>query len=98
MKKYFFTDEKDIWGFSLPRSGNSNVKLEKHKSETVQKIIHEAFKLGWQIDYLPHLATPCIFIKTMHAFIHFFLTEEDAIRFRDNIMFGKNYPCCLNKC
>lgn len=97
MNQNFFENNKTIWGFKLPRRDNPSIYLDKHKAETVQMIVDQAFRNGWEVNYLPNLLTPCIFIKTPDSFVHYFLSESDAKIFRDNIMFGESYPYSLNK-
>jgi hypothetical protein len=97
MNHNFFENSRTVWGFKLPHKGNPSIYLDQHKAETVQMVVEQAFRNGWEVNYLPQLLTPCIFIKTPESLIHYFLSEEDARRFRDDIMFGESYPFSLIK-
>ena len=98
MQDYFFLNDQDLYGFRIPLEGASDVHLDVIPQSTVKKMVDNALQVGWQLDFLPLLHTPCIFIKTPKSIYHYFLTEAAAIKFRDDIM-GRHiedtYPLCF---
>ncbi len=100
MQEYFFLSDQDLYGFRIPLEGSGDVHLDVITQSTVKKMVDNALQIGWQLDFLPLLHTPCIFIKTPKSIYHYFLTKADAIQFREDIMglqIDDTYPLCFLK-
>ena len=94
MGSHFFSKDKKFWGFSLSYDGKLKDKISSVDGKVVKKVIDYSFEHNIEINFLPNIDLPCIFIKTPNAIWHYLNSQEEAEDFPKNIRITKNYPCC----
>lgn len=95
MGNNFFSSNKKFWGFSLGMDGKPKDHIKMVRGSALKHIIDYAFDHDMEINFLPHMDIPCLFVKTSGGIWHYVNSEEEALTFPKNTKLPPNYPCCL---
>lgn len=92
MDRCFVGQNKELWGFSLNKDEKPKDEISKVRASVVQKCVHTAFEEDWDLHVLPHASIPFILIKTPMSDWHYFRSQEEAAKFRENILIDGYAP------